>query len=150
MMEENFYNKITENEELIKSSNYSLEQIIIMASIVEKEATADTREEVANVLWKRYEEEFPLQVDATFVYTHNKGTFDITKNDLANKDNPYNTYYHTGLIPTPISNPGLESIKAAAQPEPTDNYFFLTGQDGKMYFAKTFKEHSVWAKFLCQ
>jgi UPF0755 protein len=142
LMENNFYRKLTEIDELIKKSNYNLNQIIIMASIVEKEATADTRQEVANILWKRYEEDFPLQVDAPFVYTVGRGTFDITMSDLRS-DDPYNTYRFKGLIPSPISNPGIESIKAAANPEPTLNFYFLTGQDGEMYFAQDFEGHKL-------
>jgi len=139
-MRENFAQKITENQQIIENSKYSLSQIIIMASIVEKEATSDTKEEVASILWKRFEEDFPLQVDAPFVYFLNKGTFDLTLEDLQT-DNPYNTYQNAGLIPTPIGNPGLEAILASANPKPTENFYFLTGRDGEMYFAKTFEEH---------
>lgn len=140
ILESNFQNKIKSIDDLVKNSKYSLEEIIIMASIVEKEATADSRQEVANILWKRYEMNFPLQVDAPFVYSIGKGTFDLTKSDLKS-DDPFNTYSKIGLIPSPISNPGLDSIKAAANPQPTKNLYFLTGQDGKMYYAKTFEEH---------
>jgi UPF0755 protein len=142
MMENNFYRQITKIDSLIKNSKYTLKQIIIMASIIEKEATADTRQEVGNILWKRFEEDFPLQVDAPFVYTVGRGSFDITRDDLASED-PYNTYRFVGLIPTPIANPGIESIKAAANPVPTENFYFLTGRDGEMYFAKDFEGHKL-------
>jgi UPF0755 protein len=140
MLENNFDDHISEIENEIKNSKYSLSQIIIMASIIEKEATADSRQEVANILWKRYENNFPLQVDSPFVYSIGKGTFDLTKADLKS-DDPFNTYLHKGLTPSPISNPGMDSIKAAANPQPTKNLYFLTGRDGKMYYAKTFEEH---------
>jgi len=140
LLEDNFNNHITEIDSTIKSSKYSLSQIIIMASIIEREATADSRQEVSNILWKRYENNFPLQVDSPFVYSIGKGTFDLTKADLKS-DDPFNTYLHKGLTPTPISNPGIDSIKAAANPMETKNFYFLTGRDGKMYYAKTFEEH---------
>lgn len=140
LLEDNFNNRLAEIDNLIKSSKYFFSQIIIMASIIEKEATADSRQEVSNILWNRYENNFPLQVDAPFVYSIGKGTFDLTKADLKSND-PFNTYLHKGLTPSPISNPGIESIKAAANPQPTKNFYFLTGRDGKMYYAKTFEEH---------
>lgn len=140
MLEDNFQYQISTINETIEKSNYSLDQIIIMASIIEKEATADSRQEVSNILWKRYEENFPLQVDAPFVYSIGKGTFDLTKDDLKS-DDPFNTYTKKGLIPSAISNPGLESIKAAALPQETPYYYFLTGKDGNMYYAKNFEQH---------
>lgn len=136
----NFDKKIRSVNDVIKNSQYSLEQIIIMASIVEAESTAEGRQEVANILWKRYEMNMPLQVDAPFVYTIGKGTADLTIDDLKS-DSLYNTYTRTGLTPTAIGNPGLDSIIAAANPQPTQNLYFLTGRDGKMYYAKSFEGH---------
>lgn len=138
-----FDEKITELG-LDTLSKEELRDIVIMASIVEREASASTRQEVADILWKRIEIGMPLQVDATFVYERNKGTFDLTLEDLR-KDSEYNTYTRKGLPPTPISNPGFESLKAAANPQPTDYLYFLTGHDGEMYYASTFEGHK-WNK----
>jgi UPF0755 protein len=140
LLNDNFNRKIKTIEQEINESKYSLEQIIIMASIIEREADANSRQEVSNILWKRYENDLPLQVDAPFVYYIGKGTFDLTKDDL-NTEHPFNTYKKKGLIPKPIANPGLESIKAATSPQNTKNLYFLTGQDGQMYYGKTFEEH---------
>jgi UPF0755 protein len=140
ILEDNFQNQISSIDETIKNSKYSLAEIIIMASIIEKESTADSRQEVSNILWSRYESDFLLQVDAPFVYSIGKGTFDLTKEDLKSND-PFNTYVNLGLVPSPISNPGLDSIKAAANPQETKDFYFLTGRDGEMYYAKTFEEH---------
>lgn len=140
-LRKNFDEKVSLIEERLMNSGMALEEIIVMASIIEKEATAEARQEVSNVLWNRMSIGMPLQVDATFVYSVGKGTFDLTKDDLKNKDNPYNTYVHLGLPPTPIGNPGLKAIEAAASPEPTDNLYFLTGQDGEMYYSPTFAGH---------
>jgi len=139
-MRDNFTSKIKSIQSSIDASPYTLEQIVTMASIVEKEATADSRQAVADILWNRFEIGMALQVDASFVYGIGKATADLTIADLET-DGPYNTYKNIGLTPTPISNPGLESIKAAAQPQPTDNLYFLTGRDGGMYYAKTFEQH---------
>lgn len=119
------------------------EDIVTMASIVEKEADTESRQEVSNILWKRIDLEKPLQVDATFVYSIGKGTFDLYLEDLQDEENPYNTYVHTGLPPTPISNPSLEALKAAAFPTSTPYLYFLTGHDGVMYYGRTFEEHKV-------
>jgi UPF0755 protein len=137
----NFEKQIEEHSGIIESSPFSLEEIVIMASIVEREATHDTRQEVADVLWKRIEIGMALQVDAPFVYTLGKGSFDLTKAELADENDPYNTYVNTGLTPTPIANPGIDSILAAAQPRDTEYLYFLTGYDGHMYFAEDFEGH---------
>jgi UPF0755 protein len=139
-LEKTFKERVDKISNEINNSPYSFEEIITMASIIEKESTKEARQEVSNILWKRIEIGMALQVDATFVYERDKGTFDLTKADLQ-KDSPYNTYTNTGLPPTPISNPGIESIKAAANPQPTENLYFLTGYDGEMYYAETHDGH---------
>jgi UPF0755 protein len=141
VLTETFEKKIVELKPLLKENGRSLHEVINIASIVEKEATAESRAEVASIIWKRLEDDMPLQVDATFVYSIGKGTFDLTKSDLQDKDNPYNSYTHKGLPPTPISNPGLESLVAAASALPGEYLFFLTGHDGEMYYAKDFEQH---------
>lgn len=140
VMEDNFQKQLEDHSDLIKNSEHSLEEIIIMASIIEREATSDTRQEIADILWNRIEIGMALQVDAPFVYSIGKSSFDLTIEDLET-DNPYNTYINVGLTPTPISNPGIESIIAAANPRETKYLFFLTGSDGEMYFAEDFEEH---------
>jgi UPF0755 protein len=140
IMMDNFNKQIEEHSDVIDQSQYSLEEIIIMASIVEREADATSRQEVADILWGRIEIGMALQVDAPFVYVKGKGSFDLTKDDLK-EDDPYNTYVNTGLTPTPISNPGIESILAAASPKETPYLYFLTGRDGNMYYAETFEGH---------
>jgi UPF0755 protein len=141
VLERTFTKKTDELMPLIKASGRTFDDVIVMASIVEKEASATSRQEVADILWKRLDMDMPLQVDATFVYSVGKGTFDLTHSDLRDASNAYNTYTHKGLPPTAISNPGLEAIKAAATKQETDYLFFLTGRDGAMYYAKTFEKH---------
>lgn len=140
-MRTTFDEKIAEQKDILTSPK-TLKNIVIMASIIEKEATADSMQEVSNILWHRIDIDMPLQVDAGFVYERNKHTFELSKEDLL-EDSPYNTYIRYGLTPTPISNPGIQALKAAAFPEDTENIYFLTGDDGKMYYAKTLKEHEA-------
>ena len=125
----------------IRVSKHSPKDILIMASLIEKEARgADDRNIISGILWKRIDEGMRLQVDATFLYINGKDSKDLTRADLA-IDSPYNTYVHKGLPPTPIANPGEASIEAALNPEVSPYYFYLHGDDGRPHFAKTYAEH---------
>lgn len=140
IMSDTFESRIKSLPE-IATSTYTLNEIITMASILEGEAhTTRDRQIISGILWKRLEVGMPLQVDATFAYINGKGTFDLTLKDLK-IDSPYNTYKYKGLPPTPINNPGLDAIFAALNPIQSKYLYFLTGHDGKMYYAKTFTEH---------
>jgi UPF0755 protein len=81
-----------------------------------------------------------LQVDSSFKYINGKTTATLTAEDLK-IDSPYNSYTHLGLPPTPISNPGLESILDAITPTKTSYLYFLTDAQGNMHYAVTFEEH---------
>lgn len=140
VLEDKFNEEFSKLRPAILATGKTEEEVLIMASIIEEEATAEARQEVSNILWKRIEIDMPLQVDAAFVYERDKNSFTLTKADLV-EDSPYNTYTNKGLPPTPISNPSFDSIIAAAFPVPTENLFFLTGHDGEMYYAKTFEQH---------
>ena len=136
-----FNERIAENPDIL-ASKWPLRDIVTMASIIEKEATSDSMQDVSDILWHRIDIDMPLQVDAGFVYERGKHTFELSLDDLK-KDSPYNTYTRRGLPPTPISNPGIQALLAAAFPEETDNLYFLTGYDGEMYYASTLKEHDA-------
>jgi len=141
VMEKNFQVKIDEMKEEIESSNRPLRDIIKMASIIETEArTSESRKIISGILWKRIEIGMPLQVDVTFKYINGKNSFNLTNDDLK-IDSPYNTYVYTGLPPTPIANPGLDSILAAINPTETDYLFFLADKTGETHYASTFDEH---------
>jgi len=138
------FNKKTNDPEIkdaIRASGKNLDEIITMASIVENEARQTrTRRIIAGILWERIRLSMPLQVDVSFKYINGKTTKDITLNDLK-IDSPYNSYLYKGLPPTPISNPGLDSIMATVNPIPTDYLFFLSDASGTMHYARTFEEH---------
>lgn len=143
LLTDNFNKRIFPLTGEIETSGHSLRDIIVMASIIESEAnTKVDREIVSGILWKRIKEGVPLQVDATLTYLNGKTSAQMTQGDLA-FDSPFNTYIYKGLPPTPISNPGLESIEAAIHPTSTPYMYFLTGKDGKMYYARTFDEHKL-------
>jgi len=125
----------------IASSTHSLDELVIMASIVEREArNSKDRRMIAGVLWNRLERNMPLQVDVTFLYTIGKGTFDLTTADLLS-DSPYNTYVQKGLPPTPIGSPSLDSLEAALHPTENSYLYYLADNTGVTHFSKTYQEH---------
>lgn len=141
VMRSTFDEKIAPFLPAIESFGRPLSDVIVMASLLEKEARqTDTRRTVAGILWKRMENDFPLQVDAVFGYILATSTFSPTFEQLE-IDSPYNTYKNLGLPPGPIANPGLDAIEAAITPIKTPYFYYLTGADGNMYYAKTFDEH---------
>jgi UPF0755 protein len=122
----------------IEASGHSLADIVIMASLLEREArTPEEKRMVAGVLWNRIRKGMPLQVDAVFGYIFGRNTYSPSFEDL-NVDSPYNTYLHAGLPPGPIANPGLDSIEAAMHPAKTAFLYYLTGKDGQMRYAATY------------
>lgn len=120
--------------------------VLILASIVEKEAKTDEeRPIIASVYLNRIAQKMPLQADPTVIYALKNGKTDfgyiLSKEDLK-YDSPYNTYVYAGLPPSPICNPGKNSIKAVLNPANTDYLFFVAdGTSGKHIFAKDYKSH---------
>ncbi|HLD28305.1 MAG TPA: endolytic transglycosylase MltG [Patescibacteria group bacterium] len=125
----------------IVSQGKSIYEIIIMASIIEREARTDEdKKMVADVFWKRIVLGMPLQSDATVNYATGKSLLRPTNYDLE-VDSPYNTYKYAGLPLGPISNPGLMAIEAAIYPKSNDYLFFLMDQYGQTHYASTFSGH---------
>lgn len=119
VMNNNFNKKIEKLSSKIDSSGKSKEDIITMASIVEKEAKGDSdREYIAGILWKRLSINMPLQVDAAPI-----------------------TYKERGLPESPIANPGLEAIIATLNPKSSPYLYYLHDADGNIHYAKNFEEH---------
>jgi UPF0755 protein len=149
---DNFNKKIAPFQEDIKKSNMSLNEIITLASIVERETKTDEeRPLVAGILIKRLKDGWPLQVDASVQYAvaaKNCKVFGaeckwwpiLSKEDMS-INSPFNSYKFKGLPPHPIANPGLSSIKAVIYPKESDYWFYLHDKSGKIYFAKTTEEH---------
>jgi UPF0755 protein len=138
---DNFEKNINDLSLELALSGRTLDQIIIMASILEKEGTnLKDKRLIAGVLWKRMEIGMALQVDAPFVYFLGKNTFELTLDDLQ-IESPFNTYRNKGLPPTAIANPGLESIRAAINPEKNDYLFYLADKGGTTHFSENYEEH---------
>lgn len=149
IMNENFEKKIEPWKGAIENSGRSLRDIVIMASILEREATTEgDKAMVSGILWKRIEKGMPLQVDATFMYLIGKKSSELTLDDLKMKS-AYNTYVNKGLPAGPIANPGIVAIRASIQPAESSYLYYLSDNDGKMHYAKTFEEHKAnKAKYL--
>ncbi len=136
-----FMQKIKTQLLSIQAFGKPLDDVIIMASIVEKEASnMKDRKIIAGILWKRLEIGMPLQVDAPFYYTLGKDSLSLLKSDLT-KDTPYNTYTNKGLTPTAIGNPGLGAIEATVNPTKTDYLFYLSDSKGITHYAVDHDEH---------
>ncbi|MFC1649669.1 endolytic transglycosylase MltG [Patescibacteria group bacterium] len=131
--------------------NYDTNQILTMASLIERETLKSSeRPTVSGILWKRLDNDWPLQVDASVQYVWGSkrcgGVFDCewweqpTSAQL-DVDSPFNTYKTTTLPPAPIANPGYDSILAAMNPEISEYWFYLHDSDGKIHYGETVEEH---------
>lgn len=140
----NFDKKVSlDLREKIKSQGRTLEQVLIMASLLEKEIkNYEDRQIAAGILWKRLRSGWPLQVDATLTYLTGKSSDQLTKEDFL-IDSPYNTYKYYGLPLGPISNPGLKSIEVAIYYQESPYWFYLTTPEGETIFSKTLEEHNI-------
>lgn len=120
---------------------------LILASIVEREAKfTEERPIIAGILQKRLDNGWLLQADATLLYEGKNWRETITQNMKAS-DSPYNSYKKTGLPPTPICNPGLDSINAAKKPNTSTPYwYYLHDPQGNIHYAETEEEHiqNIW------
>ncbi len=126
----------------VKASGRSFHEVIIMASIIEREVRgSEERRMVADIFWRRLDEGMRLQADSTVNYVTGKRLPSVSYDDTR-YDSPYNTYRYAGLPPGPIGNPGIEAIEAALDPEPNDFWYFLTDEEGTVHYARTFDEHN--------
>lgn len=139
-----------------KKTGLSFDEVITLASIVEREGKTDEdRPVIAGILRKRLKADWPLQADATLQYALGYQTQEKTwwKKNLFDEDKKiatlYNTYLHPGLPPGPIANPGLASIKAVIYPKETDYWYYLHDREGRAHYGRTLEEHnSNSAKYL--
>lgn len=140
-LKKEYETKIAPYRDEIKKSEKTEAQVIIMASLLEKEAkNSEEAKIISGILWKRLANNRALQVDAPFLYTRNKTSAQLTRADLE-RDGPYNTYTRKGLPVGPIGNPGIAMIEAAITPKDSEYWYYLHGTDGKIRYAKTYSEH---------
>ncbi|MDI3496482.1 MAG: hypothetical protein PWQ35_503 [Patescibacteria group bacterium] len=148
-MLENFEQKLRpELREEIARQGKSIYEIVIMASLIEKEAPINYSDPentdariVSDIFWGRLEAGQALESDATLSYWF-ADTNPVHSGEELSVDTPYNSYKYKGLPPTPICNPGIRAIEAAIYPLETDYNYFLTDLKGEnIYYARTYQEH---------
>ncbi len=146
----NFEKKLTsELREEIASQGKSIFEIVIMASLIEKEVrTFEDKKIVSGIFWKRLKIGKPLESCATIAYILgiNKWRYSFDDTRILS---PYNTYLNRGLPLGPICNPGLESILVAIYPKDSQYLYYLSTPEGKTIFSETLKKHNIAkAKYL--
>jgi UPF0755 protein len=121
--------------------NLSDYDVLIIASLIERETPSDKeRPLIASVIYNRLALPEPLSIDASIRYQLNDWNSPLKQSEL-DKDTPYNLKFNLGLPPTPIGNPGLASMKAAAKPAKTDYMFYVAKPGACHAFAETLAEH---------
>ncbi|HYD93279.1 MAG TPA: endolytic transglycosylase MltG [Candidatus Paceibacterota bacterium] len=127
----------------ITNSPFSYEEIITLASLVEREAAKNDKALVAGILVNRIKRGMLLQVDATLQYIEGKEGAWWPAPDPDDKDHesPYNTYRHTGLPPAPIATPSLASIEAVLAPQKTSCLYYLHDENGRIHCSTNYQAH---------
>jgi UPF0755 protein len=129
-------------EKRAEAVGMTMEDVIILASIVEKETgLAEERPIIASVFLNRLKQGMRLESDPTVIYGIKGFNGNLTRKDLR-EPTLYNTYVIRGLPIGPIANPGFEAIKAVLFPEETDYLYFVSKNDGSHQFSKTLAEHN--------
>lgn len=116
-------------------------ELLTLSSIIEREVrNAEEMRQIADIFLKRLEIGMALQSDATVNYVTggDDPSISLIDRDL---ESPYNTYQNPGLPPGPISNPGMNALRAVWNPAQNDYYYFLTDAEGNVYYAETHDEH---------
>ncbi len=141
LMLREFRKKIKPLKEDIAESDFSIHEIVTIASLIEGEVMLDSEKTmVSSVIHNRLENDMRLQLDATVQYLIDEHRFRILYRDLE-IDSPYNTYQRRGLPPGPINNPGIDAIEAVLNPEETDYLYYVATGDGSHIFTETYQEH---------
>ena len=146
IVKNNFENKISQ---ILIPKEFTQKDIVTIASLIEREAKfKDDRPLVSSVIHNRLKLGMPLQIDATVQYVLGYQPLEQRwwKKNLTTEDlkinSPFNTYIHPGLPPTPISNPGISALQAAANPSSTEYLYYISDKNGRNHYAKTLDEHS--------
>ncbi len=145
LMIRQFYNTVSTSLWPDKLPNpQEIHNLVILASLVEKEtAQPQERKKVAGVFVNRLQRGMRLQCDPTVIYGLGRDfAGNLTKKQLRDEDNIFNTYTHAGLPPGPICSPGLASLQAAQDPEDHEYLYFVSQGDGSHYFSRSLNEHN--------
>lgn len=140
----NWVTKVYEpNRKRFSASDLPPDKVLVVASLIEREARVpEDRPLISSVIRNRLRRKMPLQIDATVLYALGQHKEVVTFADLK-VASPFNTYRRKGLPPGPICNPGLDAVKAALQPAPTEYLYYVARPDGRHIFTRTAAEHAA-------
>ena len=142
VMVKRFFEVTRPFKERIGESGMTLQQVVIMASLIEKETgRGEERPVIASVFLNRLKRGMRLESDPTVIYGIRDFNGNLTRKDLS-QSTPYNTYVIRGLPLGPIANPGEEAIKAVLYPTDTEYLYFVSKNNGSHHFSKTLREHN--------
>ena len=142
VMVSRFWEMTTPLSEKIEESRMTTNEVVTLASIVEKETGLDReRPLIASVFLNRLKKKMRMESDPTVIYGIKEFNGNLTKKDLT-AHTRYNTYVIRGLPPGPIANPGLASIKAVLYPAKSDYLYFVSRNDGSHCFSRKFSDHN--------
>ena len=131
-----------------KSMGYSMKDVVIIASLIEKETDGTDQRDIASVIYNRLQKARRDRRDCCRSTLPCSMVCRITPVPSPTRTRrsipPYNLYLHKGLPPTAIANPGSAALKAAMDPNDTDYYYYALGTDGKHHFSKTLSEHNAF------
>jgi uncharacterized YceG family protein len=128
------------NMSYARSKNLTNYDVLTIASMIEREARVDKdRALIAAVIYNRLHLGMTLGIDATLLYEYGSWTHQLTDSELV-ANTPYNTRVRHGLPPTPICNPGLKSLQAAAHPAHVDYLYYVAKPDGSHYFTNNYQD----------
>lgn len=150
VIDSHFKSKFAEAKQNATNTKMSDSEIITLASILEREGrTLDTKQKIAGILLNRLNIGMALQIDATVQYARDSRPpapktywLPVSKKDLS-IDSTFNTYKYPGLPPSPICNPGYNSIYAAFHPIASDYLYYITDNNGNIHFSETLDEHNA-------
>ena len=142
VMVERFWEILGPRKERIAELRMTVEDVVTLASIVEKETgSAEERPVIASVFLNRLKKGMRLESDPTIIYGLKDFDGNLKRRHLS-ESTPYNTYMIRGLPPGPIANPGLEAIDAVLYPAKTHYLYFVSKNDGSHHFSTTLREHN--------
>lgn len=123
--------------------NVTWTEVLIMASLIEREAAKNDKHLVAGILWNRINDGMRLQVDASLQYIRGEegNWWPQPRSEDKGLESPFNTYKYAGLPPHPIANPSLESIEAALNPEDTECLYYLHDNEGQIHCSASYAGH---------
>ena len=154
MVKEFFYSLPEDYENHLINKRISLQDAVVVASLIEKETSLEREKSlVSEVVWNRLKRKMFLGIDASLIYGIPNFSGNLTKRDLKNKRNLYNTRVHKGLPPSPICNPSQSSLRAVLNPSKKGYLFYVLkpGSDEKEHsFSKTLSEHNKKVQDLIQ